>query len=100
MAIKRAASGDEFVAKVTWEGVEEAKSTWEPVSRLFHDAPAVRHKEFKALRMKAEQKRARVQRYGLLAILYIVIWGGIQDYELLIFLFFLHGVSALGADSA
>ena len=26
-AIKRAASGDEFVVKVTWEGLEEAKST-------------------------------------------------------------------------
>ena len=32
-AIKRAASGDEFVVKVAWEGLEEAESTWEPVSR-------------------------------------------------------------------
>ena len=64
-AIKRAASGDEFVAKVAWEGLEEAKNTWEPVSRVFHDAPAVLHKELKALRLKAEQKRALVQRYGL-----------------------------------
>ena len=31
----------------------------------FHDAPAVVRKEFKALRLKAEQKRALVQRYGL-----------------------------------
>ena len=64
-AIKRATSGDEFVVKVAWEGLEEAKSTWEPVSRVIHDAPAVRRKELKALRLKAEQKRARVQRYGL-----------------------------------
>ena len=62
-AIKRAASGDEFVVKVTWEGLEEAKSTWEPVSRVFHDASAVLHKELKALWLKAEQKQA-LQRYG------------------------------------
>ena len=54
-----------FVVKVAWQGLEEAKSTWEPVSRVIHDAPAVRRKELKALRLKAEQKRARVQRYGL-----------------------------------
>ena len=64
-AIKWAASGDEFVVKVAWEGLEEAESTWEPVSRVFHDAPAVLRKELKALRLKAEQKRALVQRYGL-----------------------------------
>ena len=38
-AIKQAASGDEFV-KVAWEGLEESESTWEPVSRVFYDAPA------------------------------------------------------------
>ena len=65
-AIKRAASGDEFGVKVAWEGLEEAESTWEPVSRVFHDAPAVLRKELKALRLKAEQKRALMQRYGLL----------------------------------
>ena len=64
-AIKRAASGDELVVKVAWEGREEAESTWEPVSRVFHDAPAVLHEEPKALRLKAEQKGALVQRYGL-----------------------------------
>ena len=63
-AIKWAASGDEFVVKVSCEG-QEAKSTWKPVSRVFHDAPAVLHKELKALRLKAEQKRGLVQRYGL-----------------------------------
>ena len=63
--MKRAASGDEFVVKVAWEGPEEAESTWEPVSGEFHDAPAVLRKEHKALRLKAEQKRAVVQRHGL-----------------------------------
>ena len=43
-AIKRAASGDEFVVNVAWEGVEEVESTWEPVSRVFHDAPVVLRK--------------------------------------------------------
>ena len=64
-AIKRAASGNEFVVKVAWEGLEEAGSTWEPVSSVFHGAPAVLRKELKALRLKAEQKWALVQRYGL-----------------------------------
>ena len=31
-------SDDEFVVKVAWEGLEEAESTGEPVSRVFHDA--------------------------------------------------------------
>ena len=55
----------EFVVKVAWEGLEDVESTWEPVSRVFHDAPAVLRKELKALRPKAEQNRALVQRYGL-----------------------------------
>ena len=63
--IKRAASGDKFVVKVAWERLEEAKSTWEPVSRMFHDKPAVLRKELQALRLKAEQKQALVQRYGM-----------------------------------
>ena len=50
---------------MTWEGLEEAKSTWKSVSRVFHDAPAVLRKDLKALRLKAEQKRALVRRYGL-----------------------------------
>ena len=62
--IKRAASGDEFVVKVAWVGLDEAESTWESVSRVFHDASAVLRKELKALRLKAEQKRALVQLYG------------------------------------
>ena len=64
-AIKRAGIRDELVVKVAWEGLEEAGSTWEPVLCAFHDAPAVLRKELKALRLKAEQKRALVQRYGL-----------------------------------
>ena len=64
-AIKGAANGDKFVVKVAWEGLEEAESTGEPVSRVFHDAPAVLRKELKALRLKVEQKRVLVQRYGL-----------------------------------
>ena len=59
---------DDFVVKVVWEGAEEAESTdstWEPVSRVFHDAPAVLRKEFKALPLEAEQKQALVQRRGL-----------------------------------
>ena len=64
-AIKPAARGDEFVVKVAREGLEGAESTWEPVSRVFHHASAVLRKELKALRLKAEHKRALVQRYEL-----------------------------------
>ena len=64
-AIKRVASGDEFVVKVAWERLEEAESTWELISRVFHDVPAVLRVELKVLRLKAEQKRTLVQRYGL-----------------------------------
>ena len=65
LPIKRAASGDEFVVKVAWEGLEEAESTWESVLRMIYDAPAVLRKGLKALWLKAKQKRALVQRYGL-----------------------------------
>ena len=58
-------SDDEFVAKVAWEGPEEAESTWEPVSRVFDGATAELLKELKALRLKMDQKRVLVQRYGL-----------------------------------
>ena len=51
--------------KVAWEGLVEANRTWEPVSRVFNDAPAVMHEELKAMRLKAEQKCALLQRYGL-----------------------------------
>ena len=45
--------------------MEEAESTREPVSPVFHDASAVLRKELKVLRPKAEQKRELVQWYGL-----------------------------------
>ena len=64
-AIMRAASGDVFVVNVAWEGLEEAESTREPVSRVFYDALAVLWKELQALGLNAEQGRALVQRYGL-----------------------------------
>lgn len=32
---------------------------------MFHDAPAMLRNELKALRLKVEQKRALMQRYGL-----------------------------------
>ena len=66
---------DEFVVKVAWEGPEEAESTSEPVSVVFDGATAVLRKELKALRMKMDQKRRLVQRYGLLFD-HIAVWGG------------------------
>ena len=38
---KRAARGDEFVVFVKWMGLDEAEGTWEPVSRVMTDAPAI-----------------------------------------------------------
>ena len=74
--------------EVAWEEVEEAGSTCEPVSRVFDETPAVRRKVLKAMQLKVEQKRALVQRYWLrYVILCIVIWGRIQDFEVLIFWF-------------
>ena len=35
------------------------------MSHVFYDRPAVLHKELEAMRVKSEQKRAFVQRYGL-----------------------------------
>ena len=42
--ITRAASGDEFVVKAAWKGLEKAETACEPVSRVFHDAPALLRK--------------------------------------------------------
>ena len=50
---------------MAWEALEEAKSSWKPVSRVLYDAPAVLHKELEALRVKSEQRRAFVHMYGL-----------------------------------
>ena len=50
---------------MAWEGLEEPDDTRETVSRVSHDVQAVLRKELKAMRLKAEQKRALVQRYGL-----------------------------------
>ena len=44
---------------------EEADNTWDPVLRMSHDTPAVLRRELKVMQLKAEQKRALVQRYGL-----------------------------------
>ena len=60
---------------MAWEGPEEAESTWEPVSRVFDGATAVLRKELKALRLKMDQKRGFVQRYGRV-FGHIVVWGG------------------------
>ena len=56
---------DEFVVKVAWEGPEEVESTWEPVPRVFDGATTALREELKALRLKMDQKRGIVQRYGL-----------------------------------
>ena len=65
LAPTAAPGDDEHVVKGAWEGPEEAESTWEPVSHGFDGATAVLRKELKALRLKTDQKRGLVQRYGL-----------------------------------
>ena len=51
--------------EVTWERLEEVESIWEPVSRVFHDAPAVLRRQLRALRVKTDQKRGLVQQYEM-----------------------------------
>ena len=58
-------SGLQAVTSSSSRGPEKAERTWEPVSRVFHDAPAVLRNELKALRLKAGQTGALLQRYGL-----------------------------------
>ena len=73
-------SDDEFVVKVAWEGPEEAESTWEPVSRVIDGATAVLREELKALRLKMDQKRGLLQRYGRV-LGHIVVWGGSRIFN-------------------
>ena len=47
------------------------------MSRVFHDAPAVLRIELKALRLKAEQKRAPCSGMDCVCD-HTVIWGGIK----------------------
>ena len=51
--------------EVACEELEEEAGTWEPVSRVFHYAPAALPKDVKALRLNAKQTRGLVKRYGL-----------------------------------
>ena len=62
--------------EVVWKGLEEAASAWKAVSRVSHYAPALLRKELKALRLKAEQKRGLLQRYGLRLFVYCVLGEG------------------------
>ena len=97
---------DEFVFKVARGGPEEAESTWEPVSRVFDGETAVLRKELKAPRLKMDQNREFVRRYGL-GFDHIVVWGGSRMLNCCFSVFiessnfkiFLLGISAQGADS-
>ena len=53
-------------------------------SRVFDGATAVLRKELKALRLKMDQKRGLVQRYGLRFLSYCGL-GGVKNSELLVF---------------
>ena len=60
------------------------ESTWEPVSGVFDGVTAVLRKELKALRLKMDQKRGLVQRYGLRFCSCCGL-GGIPNFKLLSF---------------
>ena len=72
--------GDEFVVKVAWGGPGEAESTWEPVSRVFDGATVVLRKELNVLRLKTDQNRGLVQRYGRASVLIMLWFGGISEF--------------------
>ena len=61
--VDKAKRGDEYVVRVQWEGLDDEDSTWEPVSRIFADAPAVLRKELRRIRPEADMKRALQERY-------------------------------------
>ena len=63
--IKKATLGDEYVVLVQWKGLDEAESTWEPVSRILEDAPAMLEKQILLLKPSAAFKEGLKKRYGL-----------------------------------
>ena len=69
-AIKPTASSDKFAVR---QGLEEAESTWEPVSRVFHDAPAVLRKEQGAAAASGAEAGARA---AARAAFVIILWFG------------------------
>ena len=78
-AVRRLLLGsDDFVVKVAWKEPEEVESTWESVSRVVDGATALLRKDFEALRLKTDQKRGLVQRYGLRFFSYCGSWGGTE----------------------
>ena len=48
-----------------WEGLDEAESTWEPVSRILEDAPAMLKKQIRLLKPSTAVKEGLKKRYGL-----------------------------------
>ena len=62
--VKKAKRSDEYVVRVLWEGMDDEECTWEPVSRVFADAPAVLRKELRRIRSEAGLKRAIQGRYS------------------------------------
>ena len=62
-AVKPAKYGNEYLVNVMWEGLEDEESTWEPVSRVFADAPAVLRKELQKMKLGKDIRRALQARY-------------------------------------
>ena len=71
LAIKPTASSDEFVVR---QGLEEAESTWELVSRVFHDASAVLRKKQGAAAASGAEAGARAAARAAFVI--ILRFGG------------------------
>lgn len=45
--VAEAGRGDEYMVRVYWRGLGDEKSTWEPLSKVLADAPALSHAQLK-----------------------------------------------------
>ena len=73
-----------MAVELVCEGLEEAVSTWEPVSGVFLYANRRPARELKALRLRADQSSA--DPYSDMFAFVIMLWFvGVQDLKLHIF---------------
>lgn len=62
-SVKKAKHGDKHMVGVEWKDLEDEENTWEPMSRVFADAPTVLRKKSREDRPEANMKRTLNTRY-------------------------------------
>lgn len=61
---KKAVQGDEYLVLIRWMGLDDDGETWEFMSWMLEDAPAVLSKGLKCLRLSLDDKKKLRGRYG------------------------------------